>query len=190
MAQDCCSARVVSGVAPKTRRPTSKAASPFFSMPCTLTHDRSHHKRRWLYEDLDIKKSEAKRDRIYFTRSGEVFYQMLCRSKKRDALNKLLPRLLKTGNPWSQLCGSLEDPTDDTRKRRSGSDLTLRARGRPVTTTNSSPASSYTQSHERSGRTTKVSRAERCRPYFGYGICRTEGKDSILSQCRQSEGDP
>jgi hypothetical protein len=48
---------------------------------------------------------------------------MLCRSKRRDDLNKLLPKLLKTANPWSQLCGVLEDPTDDTRKNRSGSVL-------------------------------------------------------------------
>jgi len=43
--------------------------------------------------------------------------------KKTRRHKQLLPKLLKTGNPWSQLCGALEDPIDDERKKRSGSVL-------------------------------------------------------------------
>ena len=42
--------------------------------------------RHAIYEDLNIKDGSSSREYIYFTRNGELLYQMLSRSKHADAL--------------------------------------------------------------------------------------------------------
>jgi hypothetical protein len=76
-----------------------------------------------LYEDLDINKDKVERQYIYFTRSGEILYQMLCRSSHRDELNALLLKLLIPGNPWNEFCRCLEVEDATNREPRTGSIL-------------------------------------------------------------------
>jgi hypothetical protein len=73
-----------------------------------------------LYEDLNISKAgKVSREYIYFGRTGELMYLMLCRSKKKDELASRLAVLLSGQNKWNKLL-ALFQPGD-------GGDLETRA---------------------------------------------------------------
>lgn len=81
-----------------------------------------HRNKRWssrfvfpfganaLYEDLNIKEATdtASREYIYFGRTGELLYLMLCRSKGRASLFPLVENMIAAGNRWNHLVALLQ----------------------------------------------------------------------------------
>ncbi len=74
-----------------------------------------------IYEDLNIKATgSVSREYIYFGRTGELMYLMLCRSSSASELKEKFCSLLAGNNPWNKLLalfqpnGSEED--QETRK--------------------------------------------------------------------------
>lgn len=85
-----------------------------------------HANRRWtsrfvfpfgtngLYTDLTILPTgKPGIDYINFGRTGELVYQMLCRSAHADALRPHLKNILADTNDWNKLLGLLQPPDDD-----------------------------------------------------------------------------
>ena len=73
-----------------------------------------------LYEDLSITAAvKVGREYIYFGRTGELMYLMLCRSKRKDEVASRLALLLSGQNQWNKLL-ALFQPDD-------GEDLETRA---------------------------------------------------------------
>lgn len=57
-----------------------------------------------LYEDLNISAADkVSREYIYFGRTGELMYLMLCRSKRKDELAARFASLLSGQNQWNKL---------------------------------------------------------------------------------------
>jgi hypothetical protein len=66
-----------------------------------------------IYEDLDIKSTGGvSRQRIYFGRTGELMYLMLCRSKRSEQLAARFSPLLSGDNQWNKLL-ALFQPTEN-----------------------------------------------------------------------------
>lgn len=81
-----------------------------------------------IYEDLSVKASgQPSREYINFTRSGELLYMMLCRSKSALRLKPHLERFLAKDHPWNQLIAILEPNQGSDRTRREGSYLPWRS---------------------------------------------------------------
>lgn len=69
-----------------------------------------------LYEDLDHQQNWG-RQYIYFGRTGELLYLMLCRSSQREALKKHLAMIFETPNKWDMLLKLLQPPETNRSNR-------------------------------------------------------------------------
>jgi hypothetical protein len=69
-----------------------------------------------IYEDLDHQQNWG-RQYIYFGRTGELLYLMLCRSAQREALRPHLAAFFHTPNKWDTLLKLLQ-PAEDNRSTR------------------------------------------------------------------------
>ncbi|HKO20220.1 MAG TPA: hypothetical protein VJU82_15185 [Acidobacteriaceae bacterium] len=58
-----------------------------------------------IYEDLNFKGS---REYIYFGRTGELLYLMLCRANSRDALRPIVSRMVAEDGRWNRLVALLQ----------------------------------------------------------------------------------
>jgi hypothetical protein len=68
-----------------------------------------------LYEDLNIKNGEPRREYINFGRTGELLYLMLCRSSHTEGLNREFSHFFDTPNQWNSLVRLFQpDGFDDT----------------------------------------------------------------------------
>jgi hypothetical protein len=73
-----------------------------------------------IYEDLNVK---GGREYIYFTRNGELLYQMLARSGQSDELAGHFAKLLERRDPCDRLVELLQPERTDDRENRSDSYL-------------------------------------------------------------------
>lgn len=78
--------------------------------------------RHALYEDLNVKNNSASREYINFGRSGELAYQMLCRSSRANELVPEIVRILD-GDPCDQLLRMLEPDYEEDKSTRGNSYL-------------------------------------------------------------------
>jgi hypothetical protein len=78
-----------------------------------------------LYEDLNVTaKGGIEIDRLFFARTGEVLYLMLCRSSRVDELKQSLrARLLDPSTPYDGLARALQGEVQTARQERSGAYL-------------------------------------------------------------------
>jgi hypothetical protein len=76
--------------------------------------------RHAIYEDLNVK---GEREYIYFTRSGELLYQMLARSEQAHQLARYFAKLLERRDPCDRLVQLLQPERADDRQSRSDSYL-------------------------------------------------------------------
>lgn len=74
-----------------------------------------------LYEDVGISaQDKPTSEYINFGRTGELLYQMLCRSKSASRLKPFLGTVVTSQNPWNALVANLQrTETPDTSQRRS-----------------------------------------------------------------------
>ena len=75
-----------------------------------------------LYEDLNVKENNASREYIYFGRTGELLYLMLCRSKSAKDLRAPM-KLLFEDNSLNKLLKRLQPDENDDLPRRGHSYL-------------------------------------------------------------------
>lgn len=74
-----------------------------------------------VYEDLDITAAgKVSRQYIYFGRTGELMYLMLCRSKRRDELAVGFEGILSGQNQWSKLLALFQPGIDEDQETRTG----------------------------------------------------------------------
>ncbi|MDW6023924.1 hypothetical protein SAZ10_19440 [Mesorhizobium sp. BAC0120] len=86
-----------------------------------------------LFSDAAVDKSaRVVRDYTVFGRSGEMLYQMLCRSDHADELRAHLERLLAPENERNRLVGLLCAPSDDEADRREEGESFLPYRKHPA----------------------------------------------------------
>jgi len=77
-----------------------------------------------IYEDLDITTAgKVSRQYIYFGRTGELMYLMLCRSKRRDELASRLAAMLSGQNQWNRLLALFQPSEGEDQETRTGSFL-------------------------------------------------------------------
>jgi hypothetical protein len=78
-----------------------------------------------LYEDLNVTaKGGIEIDRLFFARTGEVLYMMLCRSARVEGLRQSLKaRLLDGSTPYDGLAHALQGDPQTARQERSGAYL-------------------------------------------------------------------
>lgn len=77
-----------------------------------------------LYEDLAEKGKSFQTDRLFFARTGELLYLMLCRAKRSSELAEALKKLFFTSTTASeQLVGILQGPRNPADTPRSGAYL-------------------------------------------------------------------
>lgn len=72
-----------------------------------------------LYEDLSISKNgNTNREYINFGRTGELLYLMLCRSSKKDELQREFSQIFETPNQWNTLIQLFQpDNTPDSESK-------------------------------------------------------------------------
>lgn len=72
-----------------------------------------------LYEDLNITAAgKVSREYIYFGRTGELLYLMLCRSKRKDELASHFSAILSGNNQWNKLLALFQpDEAEDSETR-------------------------------------------------------------------------
>ena len=73
-----------------------------------------------LYEDLDVTANSASRDYIYFGRTGELLYLMLCRSKSAENLREPIKLLFDEDNYLNKLLKRLQPDENEDRHERRG----------------------------------------------------------------------
>lgn len=76
-----------------------------------------------IYEDLNIKGGSPSREYIYFGRTGELLYLMLCRSGTRTQLQTHLAEFLSKQNRWNRLLALLQPAVDEDAQTRGKSYL-------------------------------------------------------------------
>jgi hypothetical protein len=77
-----------------------------------------------VYEDLDITAAgKVSRQYIYFGRTGELMYLMLCRSKRRDELASRFAAMLSGQNQWNKLLVLFQPSGGEDQETRTGSFL-------------------------------------------------------------------
>jgi hypothetical protein len=77
-----------------------------------------------LYEDLNITAAgKVSREYIYFGRTGELMYLMLCRSKRKDELASRFAVLLSGQNQWNKLLALFQPDGDEDLETRANSFL-------------------------------------------------------------------
>jgi hypothetical protein len=76
--------------------------------------------RHAIYEDLNIK---GEREYVYFTRNGELLYQMLARSQLAAKLSEHFARLLERGDSCDRLVELLQPELPEDRQQRGNSYL-------------------------------------------------------------------
>ena len=79
--------------------------------------------RHGLYEDLNVRGSSVSREYIYFGRTGELLYLMLCRSKFAEDLREPIKLLFDEDNYLNKLLKRLQPGEDDDLHRRGQSYL-------------------------------------------------------------------
>ena len=79
--------------------------------------------RHAIYEDLNIRGGSTSREYIYFTRNGELLYQMLSRSKHADALAKQFTTLFERRDSCDRLVELMQPERAEDRQNRSNSYL-------------------------------------------------------------------
>ncbi len=77
-----------------------------------------------LYEDLNISAAgKVSREYIYFGRTGELLYLMLCRSARRQELKFRFSTLLSGHNPWNKLLALFQPDSCEDQETRANSFL-------------------------------------------------------------------
>lgn len=77
-----------------------------------------------LYEDLNISAAgKVSREYIYFGRTGELLYLMLCRSAKREELASRFSALLSGQNQWNKLLALFQPDGSEDQETRANSFL-------------------------------------------------------------------
>jgi len=77
-----------------------------------------------LYEDLNISPAgKVSREYIYFGRTGELMYLMLCRSRKRDELVSRFASMLSGENQWNKLLALFQPDGSEDQETRANSFL-------------------------------------------------------------------
>lgn len=66
---------------------------------------------------------KVSREYVYFGRTGELLYLMLCRSSRRQELETAVSRLLTGDNPWNKLLGMFQPAECDDLEMRANSFL-------------------------------------------------------------------